>query len=74
MWQCLIIELLASLTEKVELKEIIAKHNKNDLIDNHGKGAACPPSLSLRRGGRGGKFSQIDEALGRYRFSIVVRR
>jgi len=39
MWKCLIIELLASLTQKVELKEFIAKHDKNDLVDHHGKGA-----------------------------------
>ena len=37
--RCSFIKLLAPLAQKIELKQVIAKHDKDDLVDHHRKGA-----------------------------------
>lgn len=48
--RCSFIELLAPLAQEIELKQVIAKHDKDDLVDHHRKGA-------------GGEMSEIAKAL-----------
>src|SRR3990170_4567754 len=47
--QCLLIEILPSSLQQVELKKVISQHDKGDLIDNH-------------REGTGGKMGQVVKA------------
>ena len=36
--QCLLVKLLSSAMQQVDLKEVIGQHNKDDLIDDHREG------------------------------------